>query len=98
MAALAAGAIAIFPRADGGRPVAVSEDSERTKKVVPAPVEPRAAADRSAHDQAGDAMAEWEEAKRTDTPAAYRAFIARHPGSALIGLAQAKLAATEGTR
>lgn len=90
VAAFAAGAVAIFPRADGGRPIAVSEDSERPKKVVPAPAEPRA--------PAGDALAKWKEAKRTDTPAAYRAFIARHPGSTLIGLAQAKLAAAEGAQ
>ena len=58
----------------------------------PAPTDSRA---RTPDDRA---LAEWEEAKRTDTPAAYRAFIARHPGSPLISLAEAKLTAPEGAR
>ena len=58
----------------------------------PAPTDSRA---RTPDDRA---LAEWEEAKRIDTPAAYRAFIARHPGSPLISLAEAKLATPEGAR
>ena len=93
VAAFAAGAVAIFPRfavppgPASGDPPQPTQSAPRT-----APSEP---AERPV---AGGALAEWEEAKRIDTPAAYRAFIAGHPGSALIGLAEAKLAATEGAR
>ena len=93
VAAFAAGAVAIFPRfavppgPASGDPPQPTQSAPRT-----APSEP---AERPV---AGGALAEWEEAKRIDTPAAYRAFIAGHPGSALIGLAEAKLAATEEAR
>ena len=40
----------------------------------------------------GDALADWRNAQQTDTSDAYRAFVARHPGSPLRRLAEKKLA------
>lgn len=95
LAACAAVAIWFFPRF-AAPPGPASGDPPRQTRD--APVASPAPTDDRARTPADRALAEWEEAKRTDTPAAYRAFIARHPGSPLIRLAEVKLAATEGAR